>query len=72
MAVISVRLNNKEEKILEHLSDYPHEDKSNLFKKLLYEMYEDVQDIKFLDTFIKKISKRKRGFVAAANIFKEK
>lgn len=72
MAVISVRLNDKEEKILEHLSDYLHEDKSTLFKKSLYELYEDVQDIKFVDKYIKDTSKRKRRFVAAADLFKEK
>jgi hypothetical protein len=33
MAVVSVRLNDEEEKILEYLTDYFHEDKSTLFKK---------------------------------------
>lgn len=72
MAVISVKLNNKEEKILEHLSDYFHEDKSTLFKKSIYEMYENVQDIKFVDKYIKNSSKRKRRFVTASDLFNEK
>ncbi|MBF9018467.1 MULTISPECIES: DUF6290 family protein [unclassified Oceanispirochaeta] len=49
MAVISVRLNKDEEKILSYLSDYFHEDKSSLFKKSMYELYEDIQDIKFIE-----------------------
>ncbi len=31
MAVVSVRLNEKEEEILNYLADYLHEDKSTLF-----------------------------------------
>ncbi len=72
MAVISVRLNQEEEKILNHLSDYLHEDKSTLFKKSLYEMYEDVQDLKFVDKYIKESSKKARRFVSADDLFPKK
>ena len=51
MAVVSVRLNKNEEKILKYLTKYFHEDKSSLFKKPLYEMYEDIQDIKFIESY---------------------
>lgn len=52
MAVVSVRLNNDEEKILAFLTDYFHEEKSSLFKKSMYELYEDIQDIKFIEDHI--------------------
>lgn len=51
MALVSVRLNKDEEKILTYLSEYFHEDKSTLLRKALYEMYEDIQDIKFIETY---------------------
>jgi len=59
MAVVSVRLNNEEEKILTYLSEYFHEDKSTLLRKSLYEMYEDIQDIKFIEAYRETASNRK-------------
>ena len=52
MAVVSVRLNEEEEKILEYLTEYLHEDKSTLLKKSMYELYEDIQDIRFIENYI--------------------
>ncbi|GAB6091655.1 DUF6290 family protein [Spirochaeta dissipatitropha] len=52
MAVVSVRLNKDEEKIVTYLADYFHEEKSTLFKKALYELYEDIQDIKFVEEHV--------------------
>lgn len=51
MAVVSVRLNKEEEEVLNYLSDYFREDKSTLFKKGLQELYEDVQDIRFIESY---------------------
>nr|MDA3941542.1 DUF6290 family protein [Spirochaetia bacterium] len=59
MAVVSVRLNKDEEQILEYLTEYFHEEKSTLFKKSLYEMYEDIQDIKFIESYIEKSKVKK-------------
>lgn len=70
MAIVSVRLNQKEEKILKYLTDYFHEDKSTLFKKSLYEMYEDIQDIKFIDSYIDNSTKKKREFIKGDDLFK--
>jgi hypothetical protein len=60
MAVVSVRLNEEEEKILEYLTEYFHEDKSTLLKKSMFELYEDIQDIRFIEGYIA-ASKNKSG-----------
>ncbi len=49
IAVVSIRLNKEEEKILAYLTEHLHEDKSAIFKKSIYELYEDVQDIRFIE-----------------------
>ncbi|MDA3955758.1 DUF6290 family protein [Oceanispirochaeta sp.] len=66
MAVISVRLNEDEEKILAFLSEYFHEDKSSLFKKSMYELYEDIQDIKFIEDHIE--NKENPEFISAEDL----
>lgn len=63
MAVVSVRLNDEEEKILEYLAEYFHEDKSTLIKKSMYELYEDIQDIRFIENYISKAEKSGRKFI---------
>jgi len=69
MAVVSVRLNKDEEQILDYLTEYFHEEKSTLFKKSLYEMYEDIQDIKFIESYIEKSNIKKREFVSGDDLF---
>lgn len=66
MAIVSVRLNEEEEKILAYLADYFHEDKSTLFKKSLYELYEDIQDIRFIEENIE--TKKKQQFISASEL----
>ena len=51
MAVISVRLNTEEEKIIDYLSSVYDEDKSTLIKHSLNEMYEDFIDKKIIDDY---------------------
>ena len=63
MAVVSVRLNDEEEKILEYLAEYFHEDKSTLIKKSMYELYEDIQDIRFIENYISKVEKSDKKFI---------
>ncbi len=60
MAVVSVRLNKDEEKILDYLVNELHEEKSTIFKKSLFDKYEDIQDIKFIDQYIKDSKNKKR------------
>jgi predicted DNA-binding protein len=70
MAVVSVRLNKEEEKVLDYLSDYFHEDKSTLFKKSMYDLYEDIQDIKFIDKYLRKSKKNKPEFISGDDLLK--
>ena len=51
MAVISVRFNEKEEKILELLKKYYNCDTSNLVKKSLLELYEEIKDSEIIEEF---------------------
>lgn len=51
MAVISIRLNKDDEKILDYLKDYYKDDKSSLIKKIIQEKYEDLQDLKVINNF---------------------
>ena len=64
MAVISVRLNEQEEKVLEYLTEYFHEEKSSLLKKSMFELYEDTQDIRFVDAYLEKKGLQKENFVS--------
>jgi len=63
MAVVSVRLNDEEEKILKYLTEYLHEDKSTLLKKSMYELYEDIQDIRFIENYIENAKKSEKKFI---------
>jgi len=68
MAVVSVRLNDEEEKILEYLTDYFHEDKSTLLKKSMFELYEDIQDIRFIESYINDSKKKRKKFITSAEL----
>lgn len=70
MAVISVRLNTEEEKIIDYLADYYEEDKSNLIRHSLKEMYEDIIDRAIIDDYEKTEKKKKLKFVSADEIKK--
>lgn len=69
MAVVSVRLNEREEKILEYLTEYFHEEKSSLLKKSMFELFEDIQDIKFVDTYIDEKGVNKENFIRGDDLF---
>jgi predicted transcriptional regulator len=70
MGVISVRLNNDEDKILRQLSEYFNTDRSTLIKKSLLELYENMRDVETIDAFEKKEKKGKVSFVIAKDILK--
>jgi hypothetical protein len=63
MAVTSVRLNQKEEKLLKLLKEYYNCDASSLLKRSLYELYEDLKDKEILEQFEKKEKNHKSQFV---------
>ena len=70
MAVISLRLNQAEEKMVDYLSDYYEQDKSSLIKYSLKELYEDIIDKKFINEFERKEKKGKVKFVDSNEIIK--
>ncbi len=69
MAVVSVRLNEEDERILTFLTEYLHEDKSSLIRKSLYDMYEDIQDIKFIEDYIETAKTKEKTFIPADELF---
>ena len=71
MAVISVRLNTEEEKIIDYLSSVYDEDKSTLIKHSLKEMYENIVDKKIIDDYEIKEQKKKPHFVSSEEIMKD-
>ena len=68
MAVISLRLNQNEEKIVNFLSDYYERDKSSLIKFSLKELYEDIIDKQIINEYETKEKKGKVKFVESKEI----
>ena len=64
MAVISLRLNQKEEEMVNFLSDYYERDKSALIKYSLNELYEDIIDKRVIDEYE---TKEKKGEIEFAD-----
>jgi predicted transcriptional regulator len=71
MAVISLRLNRDEERMLSFLTDYFDEDRSTLIKKALIEKYEDIEDMQAIDRFEKAEAKGNVEFISADEILKK-
>ena len=67
MAVVSIKINQEEEKMIDYLSEYFEEKKSSIIKRSLTEMYEDIVDKNIIDKF----EKEKHTFVNAEDILKE-
>lgn len=68
MAVISIRLNDKEEKMLDTLSSYFGKERSSLVKQSLRDMYEDVVDRSFIDQFEAREKETKPSYLSAEDI----
>ena len=68
MAVISVRFNSKEEKILKILKNYYNCDSSNLIKKSLLDLYEEIKDREIIEQFEIKDKASKSEFVKIDDI----
>jgi predicted transcriptional regulator len=68
MAVISLRLNQNEEKMVDYLSDYYEQDKSSLIKYSLKELYEDIVDKQIINEYETKEKKGKVKFVESKEI----
>ncbi|MDR3237948.1 MAG: DUF6290 family protein [Spirochaetia bacterium] len=68
MAVISLRLNKNEEKMIEFLSNFYEQDKSTLIKYSLKELYEDIIDRNVIAEFEEK--EKNTSFISADEIIK--
>ena len=68
MAVISLRLNQKEEEMVNFLSDYYERDKSALIKYSLKELYEEIIDKRVIDEYETKEKKGEVEFVDSKDI----
>jgi len=71
MAVISVRLNSEEEKMMEYLSSFYEEEKSTLIKHSLKEMFEDIVDNEVIENYEKEEKNKKHVFVNSEDIIRE-
>ena len=68
MAVISVRFNSKEEKILKTLKNYYNCDSSNLIKRTLLDLYEEIKDREIIEQFEVREKASESGFVKIEDI----
>jgi cytochrome b involved in lipid metabolism len=68
MAVISVRFNSKEEKILETLKKYFNCDSSNLLKRSLWDLYEEIKDREIIEQYEAREKTSKSGFIKIEDI----
>ena len=71
MAVISIRLNEEEEKKVKYLSSLYNEDKSTLIKHSINEMYEEINDKQIIDSFENSEKKKKPVFVNSEEILRD-
>jgi predicted DNA-binding protein len=62
MAIISIRLKEEEEKMLEYLKEFYNRDKSSLIREILQEKYEDLQDMKVISNFETREGEQKASF----------
>jgi len=70
MAVISIRLNEEEEKMVSFLSNQYEKDKSSLIKYSLKEMYEDFIDNRIIDQFEIEEDKNIQNLLSAEDILR--
>jgi predicted DNA-binding protein len=68
MAMISIRLNTEEEKMIDFLSRHFEEEKSSLIKHSLKDMYEDLVDRKVIDEYETKERTEEVTFFSADQI----
>ena len=68
MAVVSLRLNQSEEKMVNYLSDYYEQDKSSLIKYSLKELYEDIIDRQIINKYETKEKKGEVKFIESNEI----
>ena len=70
MAVISLRLNENEENMVNFLSEYYEQDRSSLIKHSLKELYEDIIDRQVITEYELKERKENMKFIESNEIIK--
>jgi hypothetical protein len=70
MAVISLRLNQQEAKMVDFLSNYYEQDKSSLIKYSLKELYEDIVDREIIDDYEQRENEGNVSFTSADDVIK--
>ncbi len=68
MGVTSIRLNKKEEKLLNYLKEHYQCDTSTLLKKSLIELYEDIKDKEAVEQFEEKENRGDTAFKSFEDI----
>ncbi len=71
MSVISIRLNEAEEKMLNKLASHYEKNKSSLIKHSLKELYEDLIDRNEIEKFEYEEKKEKVAFKSSDEVLKE-
>lgn len=65
MAIITLRLSDQEEKILDLLVRHFDQDKSKVLKDALWDMFEDLRDRELVEDFEKRLREGKVEFASA-------
>lgn len=68
MAIVTLRLNQEEEKILAMLVKYFDEDKSKILKEAMWDKFEELRDREIIDDFEKKSDAGKVQFESADDL----
>jgi hypothetical protein len=68
MAVVSIRLNQNEEKMVKFLSNYYEQDRSSLIKHSLKELYEDIIDKQVISEYESKEKNGEIKFIDSSEI----
>ena len=71
MGIITVRLNDREEKILEHLQEFYDTDKSKILKEAMVEKFEDLRDREVIEGFEKRLDSGLVKFETADSLLKK-
>ena len=71
MAIVTLRLNDEEEKILELLVKYFDADKSKILKEAMWDKFEDLRDREIIEDFEKKNKAGKVHFGSAGDLIKK-
>ena len=70
MGVTSIRLNKKEETILNYLKAHFHCDSSTLLKRSIYELYEDIKDREIIEDYEKSEEEKPPHFISFDELLK--